>query len=294
MRFNEKQLSQFKKSFELKASKELQKLKNHEKNIYGSIQYSFSTGGKRLRPFLIYFFGSFFHLNKKALMDMGITVELTHTYSLIHDDLPAMDDDDIRRGKPTIHKKFNEATAILCGDALQVVAFHKITKSAHISDSHKIKIIDLLCQCSGLNGLISGQSLDLNMTKSSPIIKINKMQDLKTGALFKFCFVSLGILKNFNAKQISHLEKLSFEFGKIFQITDDLLDFHGSFEKVGKKLRKDVNKPNIAYKIGYEKCLEKISIHKKNFIKYCDKLEIKNSDIINIDLLLSYIIRRDF
>ena len=294
MKFNEKQLSQFKNSFELKASKELQKLKNHEKNIYKSIQYSFSTGGKRLRPFLIFFFGSFFQLNKKALLDIGITVELTHTYSLIHDDLPAMDNDDIRRGKPTIHKKFNEATAILCGDALQVVAFHKITKSTYISDSHKIKIIDLLCQCSGLNGLISGQSLDLNMTKSSPIIKINKMQDLKTGALFKFCFVSLGVLKNFNTKQISYLEKLSFEFGKIFQITDDLLDFQGSFEKVGKKLRKDVNKPNIAYKIGYEKCLKKISIHRKKFIKYCDKLEIKNSDIINIDLLLSYISRRDF
>ena len=294
MKFNEKQLSQFKNSFELKASKELQKLKNHEKNIYKSIQYSFSTGGKRLRPFLIFFFGSFFQLNKKALFDIGITVELTHTYSLIHDDLPAMDNDDIRRGKPTIHKKFNEATAILCGDALQVVAFHKITKSTYISDSHKIKIIDLLCQCSGLNGLISGQSLDLNMTKSSPIIKINKMQDLKTGALFKFCFVSLGVLKNFNTKQISYLEKLSFEFGKIFQITDDLLDFQGSFEKVGKKLRKDVNKPNIAYKIGYEKCLKKISIHRKNFINYCDKLEIKNSDIINIDLLLSYISRRDF
>ena len=106
--------------------------------------------------------------------------------------------------------------------------------------------------------------------------------------------MSLGILKNFNAKQISHLEKLSFEFGKIFQITDDLLDFQGSFEKVGKKLRKDVNKPNIAYKIGYEKCLKKIYVHRKNFIKYCDKLEIKNSDIINIDLLLSYISRRDF
>ncbi len=294
MIFSDKNLSDFKNSFELKSSKELLKIKNHEKNIYQSIQYSFSTGGKRLRPFLIFYFGSLFNINKKSLFDLGMTVELTHTYSLIHDDLPAMDNDDIRRGKPTIHKKFDEATAILCGDALQVIAFSNIVKSKNISDNHKIKIMDLLCQCSGLDGLISGQSLDLKMIKSSNILNINKMQDLKTGALFKFCFVSLGILKNLTTKELKLLEKLSFEFGKIFQITDDLLDFNGSFKKVGKKLRKDINKPNIAYKIGLDECLKKISSHKKNFMKCCKKLVFNDKDMINIDLLLNYVSRRDF
>ena len=282
MIFNDQRLFKFKKNFELKSTKELLRVKNYEKNIYKAIQYSFSTGGKRLRPFLIFFFGSLFKLNEKTLFDIGITVELTHTYSLIHDDLPAMDNDDIRRGKPTIHKKFDEATAILCGDALQVIAFSKISKSNFISDNHKIKIINLLCECSGLNGLISGQSLDLKMKKNSSILSIDKMHDLKTGALFKFCFVSLGILKNLSPKEIKLLEKLSLEFGKIFQITDDLLDFNGSYKKAGKKLRKDANKPNIAYKIGLNECSKKILDHKNKFIKYCVQLGFDNIDIVNI------------
>jgi len=95
-------------------------------------------------------------------------------------------------------------------------------------------------------------------------------------------------------KELKLLEKLSFEFGKIFQITDDLLDFNGSFKKVGKKLRKDINKPNIAYKIGLDECLKKISSHKKNFMKCCKKLVFNDKDIINIDLLLNYVSRRDF
>ena len=293
MIFNEKKLLDFKKKFEFNSSKELLKVKFHEKNIYESIQYSFSTGGKRLRPFLIYFFGSLFNLNKKIIFDLGITVELTHTYSLIHDDLPAMDNDDVRRGKPTIHKKYDEATAILCGDALQVIAFSKIANSKNISNNHKIQIINLLCESSGLDGLISGQSLDLKMTKSSDIFKISKMQDLKTGALFKFCFVSIGIMNNFSDKKMKILEKLSFEFGKIFQITDDLLDFNGSYKKVGKKLRKDLNKPNIAYKIGANECFSKILIHKNKFINYCQKLDLKKKDIVNIDLLLSYVSKRE-
>ncbi len=294
MIFNEKNFTNFKKKFELISLKEISLVKNYEKNIYNSLQYSFSTGGKRIRPFLIFFFGSIFKLNKNSLFDLGFVVESTHTYSLIHDDLPAMDNDSIRRGKPTIHKKFDEATAILCGDALQVIAFRKIARSKYISNQNKIKIIDLLCQCSGLDGLISGQSLDLNMTKFSNLEKINKMHDLKTGALFKFCFVSLGILKNLNSKEIKLLEKISFEFGKIFQITDDMLDLNGSFKKVGKKLRKDKNKPNIAYKIGVDECLINISNHHKSFIKYFKKLGFSNKDIINIDLLLSYVSRRDF
>jgi len=294
MIFNEKNFTKFKKKFELISLKEISLVKNYEKNIYNSLQYSYSTGGKRIRPFLIFFFGSLFKLNKNSLFDLGFVVESTHTYSLIHDDLPAMDNDSIRRGKPTIHKKFDEATAILCGDALQVIAFRKIVRSKYISNQNKIKIIDLLCECSGLDGLISGQSLDLNMTKFSNLEKINKMHDLKTGALFKFCFVSLGILKNLNSKEIKLLEKISFEFGKIFQITDDMLDLNGSFKKVGKKLRKDKNKPNIAYKIGVDECLINISNHHKSFIKYFKKLGFSNKDIINIDLLLSYVSRRDF
>ena len=292
MNFPEK-LKSFQEQFEKRLVSDLPKSTERPSRLHEAMNYSLQVGGKRLRPVLVLSGHSLFP-SKLDPMPAALAVEIIHTYSLIHDDLPAMDDSDLRRGSPSCHRAFDEATAILCGDALQVIAFRKIVRSKYISNQNKIKIIDLLCECSGLDGLISGQSLDLNMTKYSNLENINKMHDLKTGALFKFCFVSLGILKNLNSKEIKLLEKISFEFGKIFQITDDMLDINGSFEKVGKTLRKDKNKPNIAYKIGLDECLINISNHHQSFIKYFKKLGFSNKDIINIDLLLSYVSRRDY
>ncbi|MAV82536.1 MAG: geranyl transferase [Pelagibacteraceae bacterium] len=290
----ENQLLKFKKTFDIESKKELSKIAKYENNIYNSIQYSFSTGGKRLRPFLIFFFGKLLKINQKTLFDLSMSAELTHTYSLIHDDLPAMDNDDYRRGKPTVHKKFNEAVAILCGDALQVISFYKISNSKNISEKNKSKIINLLCDSSGVRGLISGQSLDLKMDNKSSLSKIDIMQDLKTGALFRFCFVSIGIIKNLPVKKINILNKISIEFGKIFQTTDDLLDLTGDYKKVGKKLRKDFNKPNIAYKLGRDKCLNKISKHQKKFINYCKLFGFNEKEITEISLLMNYVSNRDF
>ena len=204
-----------------------------------------------------------------------------------------MDNDDFRRGFPTIHKKFNEATAILCGDALQVIAFNNIVNSNYINENKKLSLISLLCDCSGLDGLISGQSLDINMKKNSNIKDIDNMHDLKTGALFKFCFVSLGIIKNFKKPKLNILEKISYDFGKIFQITDDLLDFEGDFLKVGKSVRKDTSKSNIVYKIGKKLSLIKISKYKKSIIDDLVKIGFKQKEIIEIKSFIDFVSSRD-
>ena len=208
-----------------------------------AMRYSVLNGGKRLRPMLVYLIGELSDTESKYLDTLACSVELIHCYSLIHDDLPAMDDDDLRRGNPTTHKKFDEATAILVGDALQSLAFEILANHKTHKDSKKrIMLINELSKSAGCQGMVGGQMLDLEAEKKKLNLKeIYNLQRLKTGELFRFSCVSPCILAGKNNK-IKMFENFSSNLGLAFQIKDDLLDIEGNEKEIGKKTRKDSRK----------------------------------------------------
>ena len=244
----------------------VQNLKSPDKRIKNAMIYFIKTGGKRIRPFLIYKTGEFMGIGSKILNDFSLAVECIHLHSLIHDDLPSMDNDDYRRGKLTVHKKFDEATAVLAGDMFQVLSVKTLVDSKILSSNQKIKSIQMLSKANGLQGLIAGQSLDIYMKKNSNVNKIESMYLLKTGALFSLCFNLLSNVKNLNLKQKKELKIIGESIGKIFQVTDDMLDRWGDEKTVGKKINKDTSKANIAYKFSKKKCLSYLhQIQNKNY-----------------------------
>ena len=216
-----------------------------------AMRYSVLNGGKRLRPFLLHETASLFDIDYDTALPVAIALEMIHTYSLIHDDLPAMDNDDLRRGKPTCHKAFDEATAILAGDGLLTYAFEVISK-ANLSDSKKIELITLLSQYAGaFNGMIAGQVLDMYTDKNEintnqeEIIK--QTQALKTGCLLRYPCIAGAILGNASIKEREVLDDFAKNIGLAFQITDDILDVEGDEKVVGKTLKKD----NAQHKLNF-------------------------------------------
>ena len=204
--------------------------------IYGSI-----NGGKRIRPFLVSTFSKISKIKKYNYMRISFAIESIHSYSLIHDDLPSMDNDDYRRGKLSTHKKFNEAIAILAGDALHDLAFEILSDTkTHPSSQKRILIINELAKTLGSKGLAGGQSLDLlyenKIISTSKIINMYKM---KTSELFSFCCVAPFILANKSKKEINFAYNFGQIFGLLFQITDDLLDNEKDFKSLGKTPGKD-------------------------------------------------------
>ena len=237
---------------------------------YGSI-----NGGKRIRPFLINIFSKIAKLNKNHSLLISAAVESIHSYSLIHDDLPSMDNDDFRRGKPSTHKKFNEALAILAGDALHDLAFEVLSSNKlNFDPIHKIKIINKLSITLGFKGLAGGQSLDLYFENKKVSNKqIIKMYEMKTAALFSFCCVAPFIIAKKNKEEINFAENYGKIYGLIFQITDDILDEEESFKTLGKTPGKDKKQGkgtllSISKKKQIKKfCVNKIEkFEKKNYI----------------------------
>ena len=243
----------------------VQNLKSPDKRIKNAMIYFIKTGGKRIRPFLIYQTGKFLGINTKILKDFALAVECIHLHSLIHDDLPSMDNDDYRRGKLTVHKKFDEATAVLAGDMFQVLSVKTLVESKHLSSNQKVEAIQMLSKANGLEGLIAGQSLDIYMNKKTSIKDIEVMYSLKTGALFSLCFNLLLSVKKLNVQKRKELKQIGDSIGKLFQVTDDMLDRWGDEKKVGKKINKDSKKANIAYKYNY-----------KDSLKYLHRIQDKN------------------
>ena len=222
---------------------------------YGSI-----NGGKRIRPYLVKEASKIVKLNKNNMMILASCIESIHSYSLIHDDLPSMDDDDYRRGKPSTHKKFNEATAILAGDALHDFAFELISGHLkNIDEKTNLRIINFLSKSTGHLGLAGGQSLDLIYErKNVNINNILEMYKKKTGKLFEFSFSSPFILVNETKQKINFSKEYGLLFGQIFQIIDDLLDEINSFERIGKTPGKDKKqgKSTLLNIIGKEKIID--------------------------------------
>ena len=228
--------------------------------------YFVKTGGKRIRPFLIHQTGTFLGIDAKTLNDFALAVECVHLHSLIHDDLPSMDNDDYRRGRLTVHKKFDEATAVLAGDMFQVLSIKTLAESKHLSPNQKVETIKMLSRANGLEGLIAGQSLDIYMKKQSSVKDIETMYLLKTGALFSVCFNFLLTVKKLSTQKEKNLKVIGDTIGKIFQVTDDMLDRWGDEKKVGKKINKDSKKANIAYKYNHNDCLKYLhQIQNKNY-----------------------------
>ena len=204
--------------------------------IYGSM-----NGGKRIRPFLVDIFSSLVKLPKVYSLRLSSAIESIHSYSLIHDDLPSMDNDDFRRGKPSTHKKFNESTAILAGDALHDLAFEILSdKKTHPDANARILLISKLSKALGFKGLAGGQSLDLLFeNKKINTLSILKMYEMKTASLFSFSCVAPYILTKKNINEIKFAEEFGKLFGLLFQITDDILDGEKDFKSLGKTPGKD-------------------------------------------------------
>ena len=241
-------------------------IKNQGKSkLIPAIKYGLFPGGKKIRSKILLDIGFLLNVDYKTLITIGAAIECIHAYSLIHDDLPCMDDDKTRRGKPSTHIKFGESTAVLAGNSLQTMACEIIAShNLKINEKIKINLIKKLSECSGHLGIAGGQYLDLSYEKKKVSKKkIIEMEIKKTGKLFSFCCAVPAIIKNKNNKEIKFFEDIGSNIGLLFQISDDLIDFKGDSKKAGKKTGKDQKKgkATLISLLGYN-----------NAIKYCDKI----------------------
>ena len=213
-----------------------------EDRVLNAVLYALKAGGKRIRPFLIYQSGLLFDVDEETSFRVAVAVEYVHTYSLIHDDLPSMDDDDFRRGMPSVHKKFDEATAILAGDALLTLHSEILAApSTHKNPEVRLNLITALSHALGLRGMVGGQMLDIAAEKMELCQEdIILMQKMKTGALIEFSCESGAISANVTDERRSRLKIYAQNIGLAFQVADDLLDFRGDSEALGKAAGKDV------------------------------------------------------
>ncbi len=222
-----------------------------EKRVSEAMFYSLSNGGKRLRPFLVCRTAQLFNVDEQASFYVAASLEMLHTYSLIHDDLPAMDNDDFRRGHPTCHKQYDEATAILAGDGLLTYAFEVLCQNKNISDSVKVKLCSLLAQRAGaFDGMIAGQMLDLT-TDLSPELSsadtVKHIEEMKTGCLIAYACQAGAILGNAQTNEYDIISRYARNIGIAFQITDDILDVIGDSAKMGKTLGKDKQQSKMTF-----------------------------------------------
>ena len=270
-------------------------LKKQKKSLLVTpMKYGVIAGGKKIRTTIIFDTAKLFKIKDNKLLEICAAVECIHSYSLIHDDLPCMDDDSIRRGKPSTHKKFGEATAVLAGNSLLTLAFEIISENNSLSLKQNNEIIILLSNCSGHTGIAGGQQLDLKFeNKKKSFNKIVDMQRKKTGKLFSFCLQSVAILANKNKKEKEALGKLGEEIGLLFQLSDDFLDIKGSKNLVGKPIKKDKKKgkSTLVSLMGYENTLRyALNLKKKILIKL--KKHGKNAD--NLINTIEFIEGRNF
>ncbi|MEM8616552.1 MAG: polyprenyl synthetase family protein, partial [Pseudomonadota bacterium] len=212
-----------------------------EADLMRAMRHSALANGKRMRPFYVIETGAIFDAPDKGLLRAAAALECVHCYSLVHDDLPCMDDDDFRRGQPTVHKAFNEATAVLAGDALLTLAFKILANvDTHRDASVRLHLIERLADAAGAIGMVGGQMIDM-LGPDSPrdLNTITRMQRLKTGALISYSVEAGAILGGANDAERNALHGFAHDLGLAYQIADDLLDATGSEEDVGKPLRTD-------------------------------------------------------
>lgn len=211
------------------------------KTLYEAMRHAAIGGGKRLRPLLVIAACDLFHVDRQAALRVATAIECIHVYSLIHDDMPCMDDDDMRRGKPTVHKAFDEATAVLAGDSLHALAFEILAEDATHSDPFvRSELILELARASGPAGMAGGQMMDLAAENQKlDLSTITRLQQLKTGALISFCIEAGAIMGRLPHEGRAPLRGYARDIGLAFQIADDILDVEGDEVATGKALQKD-------------------------------------------------------
>ncbi len=245
------------------------------KRLYESIRWSVFAGGKRFRPALCLAVGNAFGADEKKLLNTACGIEMIHTYSLIHDDLPAMDDDDLRRGRATCHIKFDEATAILAGDILQTLAFQAIIKDGNLSDKIKVKLIAELADSAAK--MVDGQQLDLDGEgKTISLEDLEKIHQNKTGAMISASARSGAIIAEANENELNAISNYASKLGLLFQITDDLLDITQTTEVLGKTAGKDLTAEKATYPSIYgieesQKLAEKVYTEAINELNNLEK-----------------------
>lgn len=262
-------------------------------NLKQSMLYSLDAGGKRLRPTLLFASYEVYGQDVQKAMSSAIALEMIHTYSLIHDDLPAMDDDDYRRGMLTNHKKFGEATAILAGDALLTYSFELILNDSLLTSEEKVVLAKELAACSGPKGMVGGQILDMEAEKQSVSLEVmEEIHALKTGELIRFAIFAGAYLANANAKQLHYLKQYAHYLGLIFQVQDDILDVSGEEEKLGKRVGSD----ELNEKSTYPKLLglEGAIAQKEKYVqKAYESLKLADAEDSLLKALTDYFSERD-
>ena len=255
-----------------------------------AIRYSVLGGGKRLRPILVYLIGELGNAENDSLDILAGSVEIIHCYSLIHDDLPSMDDDDLRRGKPTTHKKYDEATAILAGDALQPFAFELVT-TINISDKNKLSIIKSLAQACGYQGMVGGQIKDIHSNDIKDVKSLDMMHSQKTGRLIQCSIETAGILSDLSKQDIESLIEYGDKIGLAFQIQDDIIDIESPSAISGKDQGSDVEKDKPTYPsiVG----IENSKVRAFDLAKEAkEKLQLLERNTDNLCKLADYIVSR--
>jgi len=209
--------------------------------LYEAMRYAAIGGGKRLRPLLLTAVADLYGVDRNAAVRAAVAIESIHVYSLIHDDLPCMDDDDLRHGKPTLHKAYDEATAVLAGDAFQAFAFELLSDPQTVGDPFtRAELVLTLAQASGANGMVGGQVMDIAAEQGGfDLPLVARLQQLKTGALLAASVEMGAVLGKLAPEGRTHLRAYARDIGLAFQIADDLLDHEGDADKAGKALRKD-------------------------------------------------------
>ena len=259
------------------------------------MKYGVISGGKKIRSTIIFDTGKIFNLKEKKLINICAAVECIHSYSLIHDDLPCMDNDLIRRGKPSTHIKFGEASAVLAGSSLLTLAFEIIADRKYLINSKiKNEIIRSLASCSGHTGIAGGQELDLKFeNKKKGINQIIDMQKKKTGKLFNFCLYAVGAIANKNDRDKKNLSNLGEEIGLLFQLADDFLDKKGSQHLVGKPVKKDnkKGKSTLLNLMGERKAYLYADNLKKKILRKLEKHGKKAKELTNT---IKFILERKF
>ena len=271
-------------------------LNRQEKSLLnGPMKYGVISGGKKIRSTIIFNMGKIFNLNQKKLINICASVECIHSYSLIHDDLPCMDNDKIRRGKPSTHIKFGEASAVLAGNSLLTLAFEIIADENYsIQPKVKTDIIKFLALSSGHTGIAGGQELDLKFeNRNKNLSQIINMQKKKTGKLFSFCFYAVGVLAKKNKKEIRYLSNLGEQIGLLFQLADDFLDIKGSKKLVGKTIRKDnkKGKSTLVSLVGYKKAQKYANDLKKKILL---KIKKHGKNAKDLEDTIEFILGRNF
>ena len=258
-----------------------------------AMAYSLNAGGKRIRPLLVLAVLEDLKVKSKDAIQVACAIELIHTYSLIHDDLPCMDDDDFRRGNPTNHVVFGEATAVLAADALQTLAFEELTNLTHTDCATILSIVKSVSRASGAEGMVGGQVLDMQgETKQLSLTELERVHELKTGALLSCCVETGALLANASKQQMESLQKFSHNIGLAFQIKDDILDVTASTEQLGKTANKDIASDKSTYPalLGLQGAQEKLAHHHGLAMEALAYIHLDTSILARI---ADYIIDRD-